>query len=215
MRKRIGCLHAHHSNCAYIEQALANYYVEFTHVVGPVLGNQGTSLEQIRPHVKFLAESKVDAILITCTNYIALLQGEELQVEVPIIKLDEPYFEQICRIERPQIITFTNPETVQGTMNRLYAYAEEQGTKMDVDVRVIDGTFELIMQGRKVEYDDAIEKALMEVIMKEHAVLSVAQLSMVDATKRIEERIATVVLNPLEPLIDMIIERVGLEKIVR
>jgi hypothetical protein len=214
VRKRIGCLHAHHSNCTYIEQALTSYDVECLHVIGPALTSGGLK-EKIREHVQLLAGSEVDVVLITCTNYIALLQGEELQVEVPIIKLDEPYFEQICNIEKPQIITFTNPVTVQGTMDRLYAYVEEKGKKVDVEVLAIEGTFEFIMQGRKKEYDDAVAKVLLEVLTREHAILSVAQLSMVDATKRVQERISTVVLNPLEPLIDTIVESVGLTKIAR
>lgn len=37
LKRRVGCLHAHHSNIAYVERAFASYEVELIHFVDPGL----------------------------------------------------------------------------------------------------------------------------------------------------------------------------------
>jgi Lhr-like helicase len=215
--KRLGCLHAHHSNIEYIEKALSHYDVEIMHFVDPsfmyrLMHDEGFQYShakmKVKEQVKLIAMCHVDAILMTCTNYIAMLQEEALSVSIPIIKLDDPYFESICRVEKPHIIIFTNPATVEGTMKRLYSYARNKGKTIDVESLVISDTFELIIQGRKSEYDDKVEKFLIDIIQSEDRIISVAQLSMVDACKRV----GGITLNPLMVLVDSLIEQLALER---
>ena len=106
LKKKIGCLHAHYSNIDYIETALSAYDIELSHFVDPGLMQRvGTdesftvvdAEKKVKDQVEWIAQTGVDAILITCTNYIALLKEETLNV--PIIKIDEPYFEAICKID--------------------------------------------------------------------------------------------------------------------
>ena len=59
--------------------------------------NVSDAQKKVKDQMEWIASCNVDAILITCTNYIAILQDEELSISVPIIKIDEPYFEYICR----------------------------------------------------------------------------------------------------------------------
>ena len=103
--KRLGCLHAHYSNIEYIENAFAPYNIELIHFVDPGLMNQVTKNKNFREseaqrkvieQIEWIAQCQVDAILITCTNYIALLQEDQLSITVPIIKIDEPFFDYIC-----------------------------------------------------------------------------------------------------------------------
>jgi hypothetical protein len=42
MMKKLGCLHAHHANIAYVDQALQPYDVEVIHFVDPGLHQQGS-----------------------------------------------------------------------------------------------------------------------------------------------------------------------------
>lgn len=101
LKKIIGCLYAHYSNIEYIEQEFSTYEVELLHFVDPalvcrVLSDDNFSKEdaqnKVKQQVEWIAGSKVDAILITCTNYIALLQEDHLPTSVPIRKIDEPFF---------------------------------------------------------------------------------------------------------------------------
>jgi aspartate/glutamate racemase len=220
LKKRIGCLHAHYSNIEYIENAFSQYDIELIHFVDPALMYRVTSDEnfkeadaqnKVKEQIEWIAQSNVDAILITCTNYIAILQEEQLSISVPIIKIDEPYFEYICNIKQPQTILFTNPATVNGTMERLNQYAYNHQKSLDIEVIVINNTFELIMQGLKQEYNQEISKFLYTII-KEDKIISVAQLSMVDASKEVECMTSKTIINPLDTLISSIFNKIELDK---
>jgi len=107
LKKKIGCLHAHYSNIDYIEQAFQSFQdIELKHFVDPGLihhvakGTCGLSLK-VKEQVEWIASCDVDAILITCTNYIALLQENQLSLSIPMIKIDEPFFKPIKMLESP------------------------------------------------------------------------------------------------------------------
>jgi hypothetical protein len=113
LRKRLGCLHAHYSNTECIENALSPFDIELIHFVDPALMYRVTSDEnypeldarkKVKEQIEWIAQCNVDAILITCTNYIAMLQDDQLSISVPIIKIDEPYFDYLCNIQQPQTI---------------------------------------------------------------------------------------------------------------
>ncbi|EJR29941.1 hypothetical protein III_05710 [Bacillus mycoides] len=221
MRKRLGCLHAHYSNIEYIENALSPFNIELIHFVDPALMYRVTSNEnfqesdaqfKVKEQIEWIAQCNVDAILITCTNYIAILQEDQLSISVPIIKIDEPFFDYICNIQQPQTILFTNPATVEGTVERLKHHANNHQKSLDLEVIVINSTFELLMQGLKEEYNQEIAKFLNQIIKDEKKVISVAQLSMVDASQQVEYKTSKTIINPLISLVSYIVNQLKLEK---
>ena len=218
--KRLGCLHAHYSNIEYIENAFAPYNIELIHFVDPGLMNQVTKNKNFREseaqrkvieQIEWIAQCQVDAILITCTNYIAILQEDQLSTSVPIIKIDEPFFDYICTIGQPQTILFSNPATVEGTMERLKHHASQQQKTLDLEVIVINNTFDLFMRGLKEEYDQEVSKFLSQII-NEKKVISVAQLSMVDAARQVENQSSKTIINPLNTLVSSIVHQLELEE---
>ena len=222
MRKKLGCLHAHYSNIEYIEKALSGFDIELIHFVDPGLMVRVTSDEyflesdaqnKVNRQLEWIAQCNVDAILITCTNYIALLQEDKLSFSMPIIKIDEPYFEYICHIQNPQMIIFTNPATVKGTIERLNQYANRHHRSIDIEVIVINNTFELIMQGRKEEYTEEISSFLNQLIKDGKKVISVAQLSMVDASQQVEYKTNLTIINPLNLLVSSIVNQLELTEV--
>ena len=219
MKKRLGCLHAHYSNIEYIEKALSPYDIECIHFVDPGLMNrvlsddyfkESDAQKKVKDQLEWIAQSNVDAILITCTNYIAFLQDEQLSISVPIIKIDEPYFECICNIQQPQTILFTNPATVNGTIERLNQYASKHKKAIDIEVLVINNTFDLIMKGLKHEYNQEIIRFL-HTRMKEDKIISVAQLSMVDASQQVQQETLKSIINPLDQLIAFILNQLKIK----
>jgi hypothetical protein len=221
LRKRLGCLHAHYSNIGYIEKALSPFEIELIHFVDPGLMARLTSDEnfresdaqvKVKEQIEWIVACNVDAILITCTNYIALLQDEQLSISVPIIKIDEPYFDSICNIKDPQTILFTNPATVDGTVKRLNQYANRHQKSIDIEVIVINNTFELIMQGLNKEYTKEISTLLNQFIKDGKKVISVAQLSMVDAAQQVEFKTNRTIINPLNTLISSLVNQFELER---
>ncbi|KGM46136.1 hypothetical protein P9D43_11135 [Neobacillus niacini] len=215
MKKRIGCLHAHYSNIDYIEIALSAYDVELSHFVDPGLMNrvmndpdftESEAQRKVKNQVEWIEQTGVDAILITCTNYIALVG--ELSLKVPIIKIDEPYFEALCELDWPQTIVFTNPDTVSGTIDRLQQYAKSKQKTLDIEVQVIENTFQLIMSGKKEEY----EREVIQFLKKDHQrVISVAQLSMVGAALQVERETSQFIINPLNVLVTSMVKQLNLE----
>lgn len=219
LRKRLGCLHAHYSNIEYIENALSPYDIELIHFVDPALMYRVTSDEnfqesdaqnKVKEQIEWIAQCNVDAILITCTNYIAIFQEDQLSISVPIIKIDEPYFDYICKIQQPQTILFTNPATVEGTLERLNHFANNHQKSLDLEVIVIKNTFDLIMRGLKEEYNQEISKFLNQIIKDEKKIISVAQLSMVDASQQVEYKTSKTIINPLNTLVSSIVNQLEL-----
>lgn len=211
MFKKIGCLHAHYSNIAYIEQAAAAIGLELIHFVDPGLIGKMTadpSFDQSRAQnkvieqIEWISQSNVDATLITCTHYIAYLEEERLNVSVPIIKIDEPFFHYVCQNDGPQVLLFTNPATVEGTVNRLNAYAlDHEKQPGPIDIHVVEDAFELVMQGKKEQYVQAISSDIKKLLdTGKNAALSVAQLSMVNAAEKTELETGITIGNPLRTL---------------
>jgi Asp/Glu/hydantoin racemase len=215
LKKKIGCLHAHYSNIDYIESALSAYDLELSHYVDPGLiyrlkNDQVSEAEKkVKDQIEWIAQSGVDAILITCTNYIALLK--QIEVNIPIIKIDEPYFEALCKTEQSQTILFTNPDTVQGTMARLQQYAKYHQKTMDIEVKIIENSFELIMSGRQEEYQNVVCHYLKQ--LDSNRRLSVAQLSMVAAAQQVEHETSIPIINPLNTLVSSMVNQLNLQKI--
>ena len=210
MTKHLGCLHAHYSNIDYIEKALAPYEIAISHFVDPGLVHRITSDKQfslsaaqakVQEQINWIAESQVDGILVTCTNYIALLEEATLTVSIPIMKIDEPFFDYLSRTEMPQKILFTNPATVEGTMKRLYDFALANNKPIDVSAYVIENTFELIMQGRKEQYIQEVSRSIQHLLNSGHQGISVGQLSMVDAAVQVDKETGVFIGNPLNPLV--------------
>lgn len=210
MRTRIGCLHAHYSNIEYIERELASDHLELVHFVDPGLMFRISSAKnrdsagiqrRVIAQLEWISQSNVDAILITCTNYIALLQEDQYEIPVPIFKIDEPFFSYVSNVAEPQILLFTNPATVDGTMQRLHEYSVRHGKSINVEVRVIENTFDLIMQGKKEEYEAEVSKYIKRLVqMGENQAVSVAQLSMAAAARKVEGEMNVRILNPLATL---------------
>ncbi|MFL0583966.1 hypothetical protein ACH0B6_15430 [Solibacillus silvestris] len=220
LRKRLGCLHAHYSNIEYIENVLAPFNIELVHFVDPGLMNRLTSdqkfnevdaQQKVKEQLEWIAQTNVDAILITCTNYIAILQDDQLSIPVPIIKLDEPFFDFICNIQQPHTLLFTNPATVEGTMERLRLFADTYQKSLNIEVVVLNNMFDLIMQGRKKEYDQEVAR-MLEQLIYDNKIISVAQLSMVDAAQLVEAKTGRSITNPLKTFVSSIVKELDLEE---
>jgi len=215
MKKKIGCLHAHYSNIEYIQNATLSDEFEFIHFVDSGLMNRITCDNQfdeekaktkVLEQIEWIAQSNVDAILLTCTNYIALLDESKLAASIPIIKIDEPFFQHVLNIAEPQVLLFTNPATVEGTMRRLHEYAVAKDKPVSsIEIRIIENTFELMMQGKKKQYAEQVSAYINNALASESIKhFSVAQLSMADAAAKVEDELNVKIGNPLHSLLSFL-----------
>ena len=189
----IACLHAHYSNISYIERAFRCHSVQLQHYVDPgvmwhVQHHQIKEAKiQVENQLQWIAATKPDVLVVTCTNYIALMNAS---VSVPIIEIDIPFFKLLEQQKQPLTLFFTNPQTVEGTLKRLYTYVTRE-----VNVVVIPRAFDLLMVGDKVAHDKIVKTALQDAPKN----AAVAQLSMVDVAEKIG------LLHPLMPLVEAIL----------
>ncbi|MBM7564847.1 hypothetical protein [Paenibacillus sacheonensis] len=192
--KRIGCLHAHHSNIDLIEEALHAFDVELVHFVEPGLDRLKHDAEfslqdsekKVLETIGWVSRCHVDAILVTCTYFTGLLHDDSRQLGVPVIKIDEPLNELLIGQEGSAVFVFTNPATVAGTMAQFERFAAGKGNGIFAEAKLLPGTFELIMQGRKEEYVQAVTEGLQRIAMEQpEACIVAAQLSMVPAARQV------------------------------
>lgn len=82
---------------------------------------------------------------------------------------------------------------------------------MDIEVKIIENTFELIMSGKNKEY----QKAVCDYIKQLDSIhgLSVAQLSMVAAAQQVEHETSISIINPLNTLVSSMVKQLNLQKI--
>jgi hypothetical protein len=209
-KPRLGCLHMHHSNIPYIDAIVSPEQVEVVHFVEPGLmrrigADSGFDAEQgerqVRRQLAWMAECEFDAILITCTNYIALLPDDALDFPIPVIKIDEPFFADVLEQEAPHALLFTNPATVEGTLRRLHDSARRSGREANVAVEVITGAFELVMAGKTEDYAEVVSARLRDLVRSgRYRSISVGQLSMAESARRVAGETGMRIGNPLDPL---------------
>lgn len=213
--KKLACLHAHYSNIDYLEEALSKYPISLQHFVDPGLMLRLThddtftpqkAREKVRKQLEWIASCGVEAIVITCTNYIAMLD-DTFKLDIPIIKIDEPFFKVFSQLALPKTLVFTNPATVSGTTERLNTYLDQSNRPMEYNIEIIHGAFDLVMSGQIDEHDVVVSKALRELSDKKIPSIAVAQLSMVKAS----ESVQATILNPLLPLIQEIEKLLNLQ----
>ncbi|MBA9043010.1 hypothetical protein HNP21_006188 [Bacillus aryabhattai] len=209
MKKRLGCFHAHHSNIEHIEKALKPYNIELIHFVDPGLDRikmdsnftKEVAQKKIKDTLEWISSCHVDAILITCTFFTANIEQDKLAYSIPIIKIDDPLFHSICEKGEPQILVFTNPNTVEGTMNQLINFATKQKKNINVEPSLLENTFNLVMEGKKEEYIESVSSGLNHLIHNHpDKIVSAAQLSMVPAAEIIESKTGAYVGNHLKSL---------------
>ena len=209
-KPRLGCLHAHHSNIGYIEDIIPHHALEAVHFVEPGLlqrigSDPSFSLEdaaeQVRKQLTWMSACGVDALLITCTNYIAAMPDEATAPDLPVIKIDEPFFAYLLQQPPRHLLLFSNPDTVEGTMQRFQEYAGARGLQPEIEVEIIPNSFQLFVTGQTETYNRAVAERLRELLrLDRYTSLSVGQLSMVDAARRVTEETGQPIGEPLRPL---------------
>ncbi|AOZ88700.1 hypothetical protein BK049_08420 [Bacillus xiamenensis] len=204
---RLHCLHAHPSNISYIDDAFYDTGFDLHHIVDSSFMERAKQDPDFDLHKQqtyaissLMQEREADLILLTCTQYIAALGDQQHLFKQPIVPIDEPLFEQICEKKGPLQLVFSNPDTVEGTMNRLYSYATEREKQVEVEMVVMEDAFHLCLDGHMQAYDERIKEQLKRCMKQKNGDICVMQLSMVHAAQQVEEETGISIIHPLSPL---------------
>lgn len=219
---RIACLHGHYTNIPLISEAFAAYDVELTHFVDPglLLQNSGEATRpqehshaKLLDHLSWMHSCSADAIVITCTQYAALLTEEdEAELDSPVFTIDGPFFHQLAQSSAPQVLLFSNPATVTPTMERLTQCARSTGYQPEIEIRIVENAFTLLMENKHEAYKDAVMEGLhlLHQTHPEHY-LAVAQLSMVPVANQFSSETGRIVVHPLHSLTSQMVETLHLQ----
>lgn len=221
--KRIACLHAHHSNIALLADAFAALDVELVHFVDPGILLQSTgavalAIEQahakLRDHLQWMSQCSADAVIITCTQYASYLTPEdEASFAVPIFTIDGPLLQELSLDPGAKLLLFSNPATVEPTMNRLRSYAQAAGSDPAIELHIIANSFDLLMANRQEAYYAKIKEALHHLQLARPGIaLAAAQLSMGPAVEQFSRETGQLVAHPLKSLTSNVCERLSLTR---
>ncbi|MGX9292044.1 hypothetical protein ACSLGF_12690 [Bacillus sp. A015] len=204
---RLHCLHAHPSNMSYIEDVFRDTAFELHHTVDSSFMERAKQdpvfdlhKQQTYAINRLMQERKADIILLTCTQYIAAMGDQQHLFKQPIVPIDEPLFELICEKKEALQLVFSNPDTVEGTMYRLYSYAQERGKQVEADIVVMEDVFHLCLNGDMQAYEDRIKEQLRRCMKQKSGDICVMQLSMVHAAQQVERETGISIIHPLSPL---------------
>ncbi|MEG0473205.1 MAG: hypothetical protein RR588_12805, partial [Solibacillus sp.] len=89
-------------------------------------------------------------------------------------------------------------------------YAKNMGKNINIEGRIVPDAFSLIMKGLKDEHDALLAAFMDKLIQTEKKIISVAQLSMVDTSRKMSEKHAIPIVNPLDVLTETIMEILNL-----
>lgn len=219
-KARVGCLHAHHGNIAYLDEALAPFAAEAAHFVDPALVRRiavdaafsdDDARRRVLEQLGWMTASGLDGIVVTCTAYAAALPDGPLDRSIPVLTIDEPFFAEVCRQLAPQAIVFTNPGTVDGTLRRLRAFAARHHQPLDLRVEMIPDAFDLFMADRQAESTARVVARLGDLAASfSFGSVSAAQLSMTTAARTVAAAQGCRIGNPLDALSGALAERLGL-----
>ncbi|MCD5002469.1 hypothetical protein IV487_08340 [Enterococcus saccharolyticus] len=197
---KIICLHASSYNIALVDEGMRGINIEVDHVVDQQLLHliQREESEQqytyIHQKLQQLIAKKPDAILITCTNYIALLEQRPLISEVPLLMIDEMLFKQLPKTRQTLTVLFTNKQIVTGTLQRLRKFCP---WVKQIEIMVIDNVFSWYLAGEITKHDARIYETLLSL---GNGQLMAAQLSMSRAVERYNQQHQQLVIHPLEAI---------------
>ncbi|WP_409174713.1 hypothetical protein [Brevibacillus fortis] len=208
---RIACLHGHYSNISLLSDAFAAFDVELIHFVDPglLLQNAGTHVHtkeqshaKLREQLSWMQSCAVDAIVITCTQYAALVTPEDEEfATVPIFTIDGPFFHELARYIEPQVLLFSNPATVQPTMERLVQHAHSHNLHPELQVHIVENAFALLMENKQEAYREAIKDALSQLHQTfPDQPIAVAQLSMAPVADQFAKENGCTISHPLHSL---------------
>ena len=194
------CLHAAESNIEIIQRSLSDSPIAIQHVVDTYLLKMIREQRPLNEQIDYafykimeLIEQQPAFILITCTNYIVLLDQIEFETNIPILKIDELLFEQLKEVQAPIKMLFTNKQTIEGTMARL---KQTISSELDIEVIFIPEVFDWYLAGDKRRHDQKVLSALLE-LNSSQSIIAVAQLSMAISADNYSNLTGNIALSPI------------------
>ena len=182
MSKSIAFLHTAQSNADLFEDMASRLPVRHSHMVRADLlaraGEAGRLTEEIQTETEELLRSltgEADAVVLTCSTLGPAADAISGQ---PVMRIDRALAKAAVASGGKVAVLCTVETTIGPTGDLFREVAAESGAK--VDVRLIDGVFQLFLDGQADRYFEAIASAADE-IAADYDVIAFGQASMAPA----------------------------------
>ncbi len=143
--------------------------------------------ERLLEHVKAAEAIGAQAVLVTCSTISPLVDRVGEQVDLPVLKIDEPMLDRAVRSGRRIGVLATNPSTLEPTRGLLLARAAAAGKTLEVETRLVEGALEALMGGDGEKHDRLLSE-VVEALAQEVDVIVLAQASMARVLEVLPER---------------------------
>lgn len=182
MSKSIAFLHTAQSNADLFEELAGRLPLHHSHVVHADLlaraGEAGGLTEEIQSETEVILRSLVkeaDAVVLTCST---LGPAADAIADQPVMRIDRALAEAALE-QGGKVAVLCTVETTLGPTGDLFREVAA-GYGASVDVRLVDGAFQLFLDGNADQYFEAIASAADEVAA-EFDVIAFGQASMAPA----------------------------------
>jgi aspartate/glutamate racemase len=144
-------------------------------------------------HVRSLVDDGAEAVLVTCSSIGEAVELAAAQLDVPVLRVDEPMARQAVELAReragesqPRIVALATLEATLGPTGRLIERAAaETGGGVDVSAQVVPDAAAARARGDQAEHDRLVREAVIAAAGTAE-VLVLAQASMAAAVADVE-----------------------------
>ena len=133
--------------------------------------------KRVGQHVASAAEAGADFILVTCSSIGRAVEAAADQVDVPVLRVDQPMADAAVRIGSHIGVVATLPTTLDPTADLIRRRANLAGHEAAITERLCEGACAAAMSGDPETHDAAVASALRE-LSDSCDVIVLAQASM-------------------------------------
>jgi Asp/Glu/hydantoin racemase len=145
-----------------------------------VLAQGGLSpfiFQRVAEHVVAAERAGATAVQCTCSSISPCVDASRPQVNIPVLKIDEPMVDAALRLGSRIGIAATAPTTLKPTTDLVHARAAAQGLSVQVESVLCEGAYDALFSGNTQRHDEIVTQALRG-LMTRTDVIILAQASM-------------------------------------
>lgn len=133
--------------------------------------------DRLRLYLQAVQAAGAGAVMTCCSSVGRAVEDLAAEVSLPVLRIDTPMAAQASQLGERVGVLATVPTTLAPTADLIERLAGEQGRRVQVTRRVVDGAYAARLSGNGEEHDRLVLAALQE-LLGQVDVIVLAQASM-------------------------------------
>ena len=142
--------------------------------------------KRVLDYVRSAEDSGADYILVTCSSIGDAIEAAAAEVQVPVLRVDQPMADQAVNTGRRVGVIATLATTLRPTADLVERRAKLAGKEIALTAIVCEGAFEALMAGDAQKHDRLVAAGLEELASNVDVIL-LAQASMARVVDSLSE----------------------------